>query len=375
MMAKSKSAREEKTPVFRSERKDTAATEEKPAREKKDRKNKPQKSLKARLMVWGIVVVLLVATVIVVLNLRLGGGSGIDKSWQTPSHLQGKTRTILICGIDNTDDRDIEAWMTDVIMLANFDFENNKASVLQIPRDTYVGQDLVQYGKINGLYYFGYKDKDSSGGIGCLAETLYNQMKLPIDNYILITMDGFMKAVDLLGGIEVTLDHDMQFENFSLPAGTHLLSGERAMEFVRYRKGYENADLDRLMTQRYFLMALLDRLLNTSTMELASMAASIYDYLETDLTVKQLLELAGEAKELTRETIQIVRVPGEPVTRYGLYGVDIYSVHTEALAEVLNAYMRPYGDSVLATDLGVIEVQNTTDQFDDPGGIPGDAAG
>lgn len=341
---------------------------------KKAKKAKPKKSLKARLLVWGIIVVLLIALIFAVRGCRPGGGKGYD-AYKTPSHLQGKTKTILVCGLDNSDDRDIEAWMTDVIMMVNMDFENDSASVLQIPRDTYVGQDLVKYGKINGLYYYGYKDKDNSGGIECLIETIYNQMKLPVDNYVLITMDGFMKAVDKLGGIEVTLDQDMQFENFALPAGTHLLTGEQAMEFVRYRAGYENADLDRLNTQRYFLMALLDRLLESSTMELASMAAAIYDYLITDLTVAELLELADEAKQLTRESIQIVRVPGEPVTRYGLYGVDIYSVHTEALADVLNTYMRPYTDDVPPTDLNVIEVQNTTDEFDDPGGTLGEDAG
>lgn len=343
-------------------------------KKKKSKGEKPQKNMKARLMVWGIVVVLLVSLVIVVLNAPILQGDKLDRSWRTPRELQGKTKTILICGVDNDDNRENEAWMTDVIMLLNMDMERNEATILQIPRDTYVGQDLVEYGKINGLYYFGYKEQEGSGGIRCLAETINNQFQLYVDNYVVITMEGFRQVVDLLGGIEVTLDHDVEFENFSLPAGTHVLSGVQADEFVRFRKGYENADLDRMEMQRVFLQALMVRLLNTSKIDLASMVMSVYSHLDTDLSINEVLELANEAKELSLEAIRVIRVPGEPVTRYGMYGVDIFTVHTEKLADILNEYMRPYSDDVPATDLNVIQVQNTTDEYDDPGGTLGSAS-
>lgn len=340
---------------------------EKETKKKKEKGEKPKKNLKASLLTWGIIVVLLVALVIVVLNLRPGGGKNLSRDIGTPDYLQGSTRSILVCGIDNDEDRENEAWMTDVIMVVNFDMERGQATVLQIPRDTYVGQDLVEYGKINGLYYFGYKDVEGSSGINCLAETIHDQMQIYIDDYVLITMEGFRQIVDLLGGIEITIDEAMEFENFSLEAGTHLLTGEQADEFVRFRKTYEHADIDRTEVQRYFLTALMNKLFSMSTMEMASMASSIYPYLMTDLTISELLQLAGQAKNLSSDTITFVRVPGEPVSRYGLYQVDIYSVHTQELADILNQYMRPYSDPVPATDLNVIQVQKTTDEYYDPG--------
>ena len=102
-------------------------------------------------------------------------------------------------------------------------------------------------------------------------------------------------------------------------------------------------------------------------MELLSLITAVYEYLETDLTVQEILELALTAQGFSASDITIIRAPGEPVAAYGIYGLDVWTLHKAELADILNTYMRPYTDAVPAEELGIIELQNTTSALDDEG--------
>ena len=50
------------------------------------------------------------------------------------------------------------------------------------------------------------KDGDGTTGISVLASVICDQMKLTIDNYVCVDMDVFGTLVDMLGGVEITLE-------------------------------------------------------------------------------------------------------------------------------------------------------------------------
>lgn len=364
------------TPAKAEETKKTAKEKraEKKALQKAEDKKPKKKNIKARLFVSGIVLVLIASIVVAVLNIRpVGAGDQLVDIIKTPDYLKGKTMNILICGIDDEEGRNnINA---DLIMLLNIDRENNTAAMLQIPRDTYIGEDIVKYGKINALYQNGYKD-GSKKGIAAIADVINTQLKLPVDNYVTITMEGFRKAIDAMGGIEITMTKTIEMDNgIKFEEGeTYNLDGVMADKFVRFRgeegkvtPGYELGDIDRMNVQRYFFAALMDKIFSLSTIEMVSVISSIYKYLETDFTVNEMIQLAKEAKEISKEAINIVRLPGEGVSRYGLYKVDVFTLHRKATADVLNKYMRPHMDPVPETELELIELQRTVDWYDDQG--------
>ncbi|MEG2182073.1 MAG: LCP family protein [Oscillospiraceae bacterium] len=342
----------------------------------KRKKTRRQKlSWPTRLLIFLIVAGLLASIVVAILNLRpAGAGSVIDSNWKTPSYLRDKTMNILVCGVDLDEDRN--AAMTDVLMVVSLNMEDSKATIMQIPRDTYVGEDLVQTGKINALYNWGYKDGSKKDGLAALVETINDQFKLPIDNYVMITMEGFRKAIDLLGGIDITLSEKMVInlkdknENIigteTFDVGVNHLDGVKADLFVRNRD-YASADIARMKVQRIFMAALFNKLTTTSTMNIASAVNSVYEYLETDFTIGEILQLLKETKALSGDSIKTVRIPGEPVAKYGKYGLDVYTVHKKELADILNKYMRPYADAVPETELNVIQIQKTTDWYDEEG--------
>lgn len=340
---------------------DEAAAEETKKTRGKDKKDKKKRPKWMKWAIAATALVLVAAIIIVVLNTSITPSFRIGEEIQTPKYLRDDVINILICGVDYDETRTM--YQTDVILYVNFDKTNNKATVLQIPRDTYVGEDLVHLGKINGLYNWGFKDDPASdlpAGPGPLIETIYDQFQLPIDGYVMITMEGFRKAVDMLGGVEVTITEPIKFsDDYTLEAGTHLLNGEQADLFVRFR-GYAQADIARLEAQRIFMTGMLKKLFGMSKTQMASIGLDLFEYLETNLTYQQLFALADEAQQLSTESISFIRTPGEPVSRYGIYGVDVFTMHKQDLADQLNENIA-YRDPVPAYGLNVIELQNTTD--------------
>ncbi|MEA5051570.1 MAG: LCP family protein [Oscillospiraceae bacterium] len=317
----------------------------------------------------------LLSVSLVLLSLGTALAAGVDASAPLAADVrsnaaqQTKAFNLLVCGVDYASgDEAHQQAMSDVILVANIDKAAGRATLLQIPRDTYVGTDLTSTGKINAL--FNSKSTDGRGGVFALAEVLHNQMQLPLDHYVCITMEGFRAAVDIIGGVEIELDKAMVFNlrdanevvvrTVTLGPGTVTLDGETADLFVRYRD-YANADLDRMDVQRYFLAALLKRLSATSAAELLELARKIYPYIDTDLSVSQLLSLALTVKGFSGDAITALRVPGEPLYHNGQ---SVFTLHKAELADMLNNYMRPYSADVSAEALSVVELQNTTSILD-----------
>ncbi len=354
-------------------------TDEKSEQTEKDTKNVEyvKKNKFARWIIFVVILALIIAAVVGMLNYSplSTGEEAIEEEWMTPEYIRDKTMNILICGI--TEDLEYsekgEPPNTDLIMVANFDIEANKATILQIPRDTYVG-DIVYYRKINSIYPWGLLDESGQPtgetGIAPLVETINDQFQLPIDNYVVVSMEGFRQAIDMMGGVEVTIDQAITLGDaesgvkIELEPGTHTFNGEMSDLFVRSRYYYTDADIGRMNVQRYFMAGLLNKLLNMPTSELITLVNGIFPFIETDLSISEVISLAMMGKELPTDAVTVISTPGEHVTDYGRYGDDIWTIHKAALADMLNEYMRPYSDDVPETELGAIEVQNLYDEFD-----------
>src|SRR5699024_10159884 len=103
--------------------------------------------------------------------------------------------------------------LTDVIMVVQIDLETGSVSALQIPRDTWVGTNVSETGKINAVY--------GLSGIDGLAEVIYDRLLIPIDHYVTVDMDGFIAIVDAIGGVTITIDETFTLEGVTFTPGTH----------------------------------------------------------------------------------------------------------------------------------------------------------
>lgn len=207
---------------------------------------------------------------------------------ETPTSGRRKeTYTCLIFGEDAT------SGCTDTIMVATFDVPNQKIGLVSIPRDTKVRTDKGQAScKVNAAY--------SMGGPEQLKKEASELLGIPVDFYVKIRLTAFQKLVDQVGGVwfEVprNMDYDDPAQNLHIhqKAGLRKLSGEDAMEVVRFRQDiYGNdswGDTGRAGVQQDFLKAMLSQVIsNAGVDDIPGLVDILLNYVDTDAKLNDML--------------------------------------------------------------------------------------
>ena len=176
---------------------------------------------------------------------------GVVVSAQDEFNWNGTDRfTVLIMGIDR---RPTEGggltFRSDTIMLASINPLNNRAGVLSIPRTIHLAlADTVELVPIHTLLVRGELRQEGSGP-ELVRSTIQHNLGIYIDAYVLVDFDGFIGLVDAIGGIEISLNYQINdptypdmnygYDPFYLSAGTHILDGAEVvtMEIERYIPG------------------------------------------------------------------------------------------------------------------------------------------
>jgi LCP family protein required for cell wall assembly len=277
----------------------------------------------------------------------------------------------LLCGIDYEEGTS-RGHLTDVIMLVNFDIAANKVNILQIPRDTYIGTDETSTGKINAVY-----GRSNNGGIKGLASIINSKLKLPVDQYATVTMTAFRKVVDGIGGVKMNVPQTITLEGVTIQKGEQVLNGVQAEKFVRKRKGTglyaTGSDTERVKMQRLFVAALANQMKKTSVTKLATVITSVIGDVTTDMAVKDVIGFAGMMQKVDLSKMKIEMLPG--AGRTAPSGQSVYAVDKDATAALLNAKFRPYATQVSASELGVPQLANVTNENEDTGNDFGELTG
>ena len=204
---------------------------------------------------------------------------------------------ILLLGIDDGDSEaaETEPKRTDAIILLSFDPQNNKVSVLSIPRDTKVvlpGHKDPE--KINAAYAY--------GGAVMAKQTVANLLRVPIHYYALANWRGFIDVVNLIGGVDIYVDKDMYYEDpyadlvIDIKHGYQHMDGETAGKYVRFRKD-ELGDIGRVQRQQKFLKAAAEQMFSVQNVtKISSLLATLDKYVETDLNTLTMLKAANSFK-------------------------------------------------------------------------------
>ncbi len=164
--------------------------------------------------------------------------------------------------------------LTDTIMVASYNPNTQKATLLSIPRDTYTGKNSAKataYEKINALY--GRKNRPDE-----TLEAVNEITGLDIKYYAVVKTEALIELVDAIGGVTFNVPIDMKYDDptqdlhIDLKAGEQLLDGDKAEQLVRFRHGnwdpktrtyptypaeYGDNDLGRMRTQREFIMQVI----------------------------------------------------------------------------------------------------------------------
>lgn len=138
----------------------------------------------------------------------------------------GKTNILLLGNAGGTHDG---AQLTDTIMVASINQKTNKVYLISIPRDLWV--DSVK-GKVNSVYEIG-ENKDKGGGLLLSKNSLGEILGLPIHYALRVDFNGFVKAVNLLGGIDVVVEKSFEDSLYPIEGRENDLCGleEKEIDF------------------------------------------------------------------------------------------------------------------------------------------------
>lgn len=266
---------------------------------------------------------------------------------------------ILVVGSDARGDN-YNYGLADMIRIVRVDFVNPKVTILEFPRDLWVeipdiadnlnGQDHEKLNQayLYGNHGFGYTD-DPAQGPGLLARTMILNFSTQIDHYAAVNMRTFVKIVNAVGGIDVTLPEavdgrtaDDTNSRLLFRAGTLHLDGDRALMLARIRieGGFARAD-----NQNRVLCALRDRMTSGSVItKIPDLITSFQNAIQTDLSPAQLGQIACIGTQIRPGNIVFASFPEEyfkqsrvydPVFKKNVFAWDVDF-------EILREYIRQF---------------------------------
>lgn len=232
---------------------------------------------------------------------------------QSPPNIAQERTNILLLG---TDRRAIETGpsRTDTMIVVTIDPQTNSAAMLSIPRDLWVSIPGYSEGRINTAHFLGDSGGYPGGGPALAKITVQYALGIPIHYYVRINFEGFEKLVDAIGGITIDVKeaiHDEKYPDSNygymtvdIPAGVQQMDGKTALQYARARHG--GSDFLRARRQQDVLKALRDKVLRldiplTRIPEMLRLAG---DSVQTDLSLREMYELAKVGREISVENIE-----------------------------------------------------------------------
>lgn len=215
---------------------------------------------------------------------------------------------------------------SDVTMLVQLSGDRKKATVMSIPRDSWVQIPGHGYAKINaGLSY---------GGVPLAIQTVENLTGVRIDHAALVNFNSFAAITDALGG--VTID----------AAGTtQRMNGQQALKFARTRTTLPRGDFDRVRRQQAWMRSMAAEVFNrdvlTSPTRLYNVLDAITRHTTVDagLTMSVMQNLALESRDIRPGDLRFITAPYTG-TGWSSDGQSIVNLNHDVCNELFNAWAR-----------------------------------
>jgi len=198
--------------------------------------------------------------------------------------------------------------LTDTIILAGINPNEQKISLLSIPRDLWVEYpNSGRSGKINSVYENALSLWEDIA-IERLQSKVTEITGKEIDYYMNVDFQGFIKLVDALGWVEVSLennfvdyeypDNNLWYKTFILRKWTWTLDGEVALMYARSR--HSTSDFDRSARQQQILGSLKNKVSNLGYLKDAKKILQLYNifsqYVVTDMKLRDMVSVGLEIK-------------------------------------------------------------------------------
>lgn len=324
--------------------------------DKQPKKIKEKKKTKGVRKAKRIVVSILILGIIVAIGMLAQkiqkNGGGLSGTLAT---LLGEDTTkledlepiqILIMGESGVDDYKL----ADTIMIASYNPKEQTASLMSIPRDTYVGrknrktatQNYLASYKINTVFRSGTNIPEAIDRINDLTG-------MNLKNYVIIDTKALIKLVDAIGGVTFNVPIDMYYTEdteqnlyIDLKAGEQLIDGAKAEQLLRFRhnndgstypSSYGQQDLGRMKTQREFIQATLKQTLKPQNIfKIKQIMDVMINNVTTNIDISTLKAYVPYAVKFNADNIRTGMVPGNVEM---CNGVSLYIANSQKTKEMV----------------------------------------
>ena len=232
----------------------------------------------------------------------------------------------------------------DTMLLVHISKSRDHATIISIPRDTFVRvpEWTDSKGKIHPPSYSKINATFGRGDAPLLVQTLEGMTDLRIDHYVEVSFLGFKEMVDALGGVEICTKRKINDpkSHLVLPAGTHRLDGITALKYVRTRYFDGMGDLGRMQRQQQFIAAMIREATSAGVLlnpvKLVKFINAALGSVTTDPGLKQddLITLAEQLRGISTKKVRTLTVPLSN-ENYWAKGVTASVLWDEELAPLL----------------------------------------
>ena len=193
-------------------------------------------------------------------------------------------------------------FLTDSIMVASRNPDENNVTLFSLPRDLYVKSPVTNgYGRINAIFpqYYSRTQSVEESALW-FAWKVGEMLGLDIPYYATVDFQTFKEIVDSLWWVDVYVDktiNDPQYpaddmihyNPFYIEAWEQHLDGNTALKYARSR--HTTSDFDRAKRQQKLIIAIKDKMLEQWLS--ISTATQLYDqykkYIQTNISAQEML--------------------------------------------------------------------------------------
>lgn len=224
---------------------------------------------------------------------------------------------IAVLGIDRNGDG--SPGRSDAIKVVSLDMDEKNVRITSFQRDTlvYLPEPEGYFDNLNHAYWYGKAP--------LTLKTLNYNFDLDITRYVAFNFDAIEYIIDTMGGVQlevhenelkVTNDYISSLNNLSdtdldapylTKGGVQTLSGRQAMAYMRNR--YVGSDFARMDRQNKVMEAMINQLMDQNYTELLALLESCLPYVETNLTMNEIISFGTKLLTFNFENIEQIQIP------------------------------------------------------------------
>lgn len=265
---------------------------------------------------------------------------------------------VLLCGVDS-ETGEADSGRSDIMMLVSINKKQEKITMVSFLRDSWTYMRVPRENGTSYDYYFKMNAAYNLGGPATLLQTIENNYKIKIDEFLAVDFKSFPKLIDALGGVEVDVqDYEANYirrtsSQKDFPYGTATLNGKQALIYSRIRKCDADSDISRTRRQRSVIKGLIDSAKSASKGQLLNAFKQVSGYIRTGYTQTEVFTLIAQAfanNWMQYEMVELVLPSEDYVDRAStkINGQSCWVVDYALCAQKLQTSL--YGESNIILD-------------------------